>query len=182
MPSRTMIVGMVLNWLRHIPAALCDSLGEPHREESSYEPALPTRSIFLGNYALISFEAEAFDLPLHGELPKELAGTLYRNGPNPRFAPRGPNHHWVIGDGMIHPSMSRMAECPIAIAGCARRNGSWSTMHIGPCSAAGAIRQQPIHQCKARTVVSPILTSFGTAVSYLRWKKVIDRFRSIQRH
>jgi carotenoid cleavage dioxygenase-like enzyme len=97
-----MIVGMVLNWLRHIPAALCDSLGEPHREESSYEPALPTRSIFLGNYAPISFEAEAFDLPLHGELPKELAGTLYRNGPNPRFAPRGPNHHWFIGDGMIH--------------------------------------------------------------------------------
>ena len=47
MPSRTMIGGIVLNWLRHIPAALCDSLGEPHQEESSYEPALPPQSIFL---------------------------------------------------------------------------------------------------------------------------------------
>jgi hypothetical protein len=35
-----LIGGIVLNWLRHTPAALCDSLGEPHQEESSYEPAL----------------------------------------------------------------------------------------------------------------------------------------------
>ena len=39
---------------------------------------------------------------VRGELPKELAGTLYRNGPNPQFAPRDSNHHWFIGDGMIH--------------------------------------------------------------------------------
>ena len=32
---------------------------------------------------------------------KELLGTLYRNGPNPQFAPRGP-YHWFGGDGMIH--------------------------------------------------------------------------------
>ena len=36
-----------------------------------------------------------------GEMPKELCGTLYRNGPNPQFAPRGP-YHWFGGDGMIH--------------------------------------------------------------------------------
>ena len=42
-----LIGGIVLNWLRHTPAALCDSLGEPHQEESSYEPALSPRSIFL---------------------------------------------------------------------------------------------------------------------------------------
>ena len=34
-------------------------------------------------------------------MPKELCGTLYRNGPNPQFAPRGP-YHWFGGDGMIH--------------------------------------------------------------------------------
>jgi hypothetical protein len=45
--SRAMIGGIVLNWLRRIPTALCDSLGEPHQEESSYEPALPPQSIFL---------------------------------------------------------------------------------------------------------------------------------------
>jgi carotenoid cleavage dioxygenase-like enzyme len=62
----------------------------------------PLDPFFSGNYAPISFEADAFDLPPRGELPKELAGTLYRNGPNPQFAPRDPHHHWFIGDGMIH--------------------------------------------------------------------------------
>ena len=36
-----------------------------------------------------------------GELPSGLAGALYRNGPNPQFAPRD-EHHWFAGDGMIH--------------------------------------------------------------------------------
>ena len=62
----------------------------------------PADPFFTGNYAPISFEADAPDLPLRGELPKDLVGTLYRNGPNPQFAPRDRNHHWFIGDGMIH--------------------------------------------------------------------------------
>ena len=49
----------------------------------------PEQSFFSGNYAPVTFEADAPDLPLRGELPKELAGTLYRNGPNPQFAPYG---------------------------------------------------------------------------------------------
>jgi len=62
----------------------------------------PADPFFAGNYAPFTFEADAADLPLRGALPKDLAGTLYRNGPNPQFAPRDPNHHWFIGDGMIH--------------------------------------------------------------------------------
>jgi carotenoid cleavage dioxygenase-like enzyme len=62
----------------------------------------PEKPFFSGNFAPVSFEADAPDLPLRGELPKGLAGTLYRNGPNPQFAPRDQNHHWFIGDGMIH--------------------------------------------------------------------------------
>jgi carotenoid cleavage dioxygenase-like enzyme len=62
----------------------------------------PTDPFFCGNYAPLSFEADAPDLPVRGELPKDLAGTLYRNGPNPQFAPRDHDHHWFIGDGMIH--------------------------------------------------------------------------------
>ena len=50
----------------------------------------PAQPFFVGNYAPISFEADAPDLPVRGELPKDLAGTLYRNGPNPQFAPRDP--------------------------------------------------------------------------------------------
>lgn len=62
----------------------------------------PTDHPFLrGYYAPVHTEADAANLPVTGELPADLAGTLYRNGPNPQFAPRGP-YHWFAGDGMVH--------------------------------------------------------------------------------
>src|SRR5579872_3346907 len=54
-----------------------------------------------GNLAPVHEEIIALDLPVRGDLPGELSGTLYRNGPNPQFAPRG-HHHWFAGDGMVH--------------------------------------------------------------------------------
>lgn len=55
-----------------------------------------------GNFAPVRSEDEFPDLPIEGEIPSALAGTLYRNGPNPQFEPRDPDHHWFAGDGMIH--------------------------------------------------------------------------------
>jgi carotenoid cleavage dioxygenase len=56
-----------------------------------------------GNFAPISMECEAPHLPVTGELPRGLAGTLFRTGPNPQFPPPDPSrHHWFIGDGMVH--------------------------------------------------------------------------------
>ncbi len=52
------------------------------------------------NIAPISFEADAPNLAIEGELPRELNGTLYRNGPNPQFP--SPSSHWFVGDGMLH--------------------------------------------------------------------------------
>jgi carotenoid cleavage dioxygenase-like enzyme len=52
------------------------------------------------NLAPISFEADAPFLKVKGELPRELNGTLYRNGPNPQFDVSGA--HWFVGDGMLH--------------------------------------------------------------------------------
>jgi carotenoid cleavage dioxygenase len=46
-------------------------------------------------------EGEIRDCAVVGEIPRDLAGTLYRNGPNPQFAPRG-SYHFFTGDGMIH--------------------------------------------------------------------------------
>ena len=64
--------------------------------------AFPTDNPFLrGYYAPVNTEADAAHLHITGDMPKELCGTLYRNGPNPQFAPRGP-YHWFGGDGMIH--------------------------------------------------------------------------------
>ena len=64
--------------------------------------AFPTDNPFLrGYYAPVNTEADAAHLHISGEMPAGLLGTLYRNGPNPQFAPRGP-YHWFGGDGMIH--------------------------------------------------------------------------------
>ena len=64
--------------------------------------AFPSDNPFLhGYYGPVNTEADAGHLHITGEMPKELCGTLYRNGPNPQFAPRGP-YHWFGGDGMIH--------------------------------------------------------------------------------
>jgi carotenoid cleavage dioxygenase-like enzyme len=55
------------------------------------------------NFGPIATEYELTDLPVVGELPRGLNGTLFRNGPNPQFAPLDPSrHHWFVGDGMIH--------------------------------------------------------------------------------
>ena len=52
------------------------------------------------NFAPVAEETTAFDLPVKGEIPRELAGRLLRIGPNP-LAP-GPKHHWFVGNGLVH--------------------------------------------------------------------------------
>jgi carotenoid cleavage dioxygenase-like enzyme len=54
----------------------------------------------LSNLAPIPMECDAPFLRIQGELPRELNGTLYRNGPNPQF--EAPGAHWFVGDGMLH--------------------------------------------------------------------------------
>jgi len=53
-----------------------------------------------GNFAPVLDEIDV-ELAVTGRIPPELAGALYRNGPNPQFVPRG-EYHWFGGDGMIH--------------------------------------------------------------------------------
>ncbi len=62
---------------------------------------MPENPFLMGSYAPWPMEGEIRDLVVEGEIPAELSGTLYRNGPNPQFAPRG-DYHWFDGDGMIH--------------------------------------------------------------------------------
>jgi len=53
-----------------------------------------------GNFAPITTEYDVPAAKLLGELPRELNGTLFRNGPNPQFP--APAAHWFSGDGMLH--------------------------------------------------------------------------------
>lgn len=52
-------------------------------------------------YEPVARETTADDLPVIGEIPVDLYGAFYRNGPNPAAAPQG-LHHWFDGDGMLH--------------------------------------------------------------------------------
>ena len=46
-------------------------------------------------------ECDVNDLVIEGQIPKELNGSFYRNGPNPSTRLRG-HYHWFAGDGMVH--------------------------------------------------------------------------------
>jgi len=55
-----------------------------------------------GNFAPVAEELTATELTVTGSIPKDLEGRFLRNGPNPRSAPNIENHHWFLGDGMVH--------------------------------------------------------------------------------
>jgi carotenoid cleavage dioxygenase len=54
-----------------------------------------------GNYAPVTQEVTATDLPVTGNLPDWLEGRYLRNGPNPMAADPA-TYHWFTGDGMVH--------------------------------------------------------------------------------
>ena len=54
-----------------------------------------------GVYAPTVNEIEADNLEVEGELPPDLVGAYFRNGPNPVFAPKN-RYHPFDGDGMVH--------------------------------------------------------------------------------
>ena len=59
-----------------------------------------------GNFAPVTDEVTAFDLPVTGEIPDHLDGRYLRIGPNPRLDGPGAvdpdSYHWFIGAGMAH--------------------------------------------------------------------------------
>ena len=55
-----------------------------------------------GAYAPLLLEGQIADCVVEGDLPAGIAGSYYRNGPNPQYPPRGPYANWYDGDGMVH--------------------------------------------------------------------------------
>ena len=76
------------------------SRGEPFAAPTTTAELDPETPWWLQRgYAPVTKEVSAFDLPVSGALPPELAGTYVRNGSNPRT---GTSPHWFFGDGMLH--------------------------------------------------------------------------------
>jgi carotenoid cleavage dioxygenase-like enzyme len=63
--------------------------------------AMPDNRFLQGAFAPIDQEYTVQDLPIQGEVPSDLNGSFYRNGPNQQFPPRG-DYHLFAGDGMTH--------------------------------------------------------------------------------
>lgn len=59
-----------------------------------------------GPFAPVLQEEVLTDLPIIGKIPIDLNGVYLRNGPNPRFKPKGA-YHPFDGDGMIHAAHFR---------------------------------------------------------------------------
>ncbi len=55
-----------------------------------------------GHHQPVRFEADAPDLIVEGDIPEDLAGVFYRNGPEPLYPTREGEHHWFDGDGMVY--------------------------------------------------------------------------------
>ncbi|CAM9409361.1 unnamed protein product, partial [Hapterophycus canaliculatus] len=65
-------------------------------------PAQEKDNKFLcGTYGPVQEEHTVHECEVIGVLPEAVAGQYARNGPNPRFTPKG-GYHWFDGDGMIH--------------------------------------------------------------------------------
>ncbi len=54
-----------------------------------------------GAFAPVLEETVLTDLPVEGAIPADLNGVYLRNGPNPKYEPKG-SYHPFDGDGMIH--------------------------------------------------------------------------------
>jgi carotenoid cleavage dioxygenase len=62
----------------------------------------PDNVYLSGPMAPSGIECDAPDLVVEGELPADLRGVYFRNGPDPLYPPReGDEYHWFHGDGMI---------------------------------------------------------------------------------
>jgi 8'-apo-carotenoid 13,14-cleaving dioxygenase len=70
--------------------------------EKPIDPTATGNRYLSGNYAPVSEEVTAFDLPVEGTIPEVLAGRYLRNGPNPLGDVDPATHHWFTGDGMVH--------------------------------------------------------------------------------
>lgn len=62
---------------------------------------MSTMTYLEGNFAPVPDEIDAVDLVITGALPASLEGRYIRTGPNP-IAADPSNHHWFVGEGMLH--------------------------------------------------------------------------------
>ncbi|MFK7915403.1 MAG: carotenoid oxygenase family protein [Pseudomonadales bacterium] len=69
---------------------------------SSPAPASSVNFFLDGNFSPVAEERDATDMPVQGQIPRDLAGNFLRVGPNPAHIFSEAAYHTFDGDGMIH--------------------------------------------------------------------------------
>ena len=129
------------------------------------------------NLAPIPMECDAPFLKVTGELPRELNGTLYRNGPNPQFD--APGAHWFVGDGMLHAFHLENGRASYRNRWV--RTPKWQAEHdAGRALFGGFGRKLPDTPASTSPTMaaSPTPTSSSMPAACWRWRKAICRPRS----
>lgn len=62
----------------------------------------PGNDYLAGIFAPVDKEITAWEMPVIGEIPRDLDGCYIRNGHNPIHQPASGRYHWFDGDSMVH--------------------------------------------------------------------------------
>jgi len=116
-----------------------------------------------GRFEPVDTEIDATDLSVEGEVPRDLTGSYFRNGPNPRFTPLGSYtcRSPLSGDGA---SRSRTLRTPTVCSSSSKSSRSSER----PCAASSrkvALEglRCPAGQCFPRSVTArPLLRRLTT--------------------
>ena len=133
-----------------------------------------TTQVARTNLAPIPMECDAPFLKVVGELPRELNGTLYRNGPNPQF--EAPGAHWFVGDGMLHAFHLENGRASYRNRWV--RTPKWQAEHDAGRALFGGFGRKLPDAPASITQDLPTPTSFFMAGACSRWRKATCRPRS----
>lgn len=86
-----------------LAAVLCNAVDDLINKfiDNPLRPFVDPRLVLAGNFAPVQETAPVECDKIQGTLPACVDGVYIRNGPNPRYVPRG-GHHLFDGDGMLH--------------------------------------------------------------------------------
>ncbi|KAG9456187.1 hypothetical protein H6P81_000695 [Aristolochia fimbriata] len=86
-----------------IPTLLCNAFDDIINNfvDPPIRPSVNPKYVLSDNFAPVDELPPTECMEVEGELPPCLDGAYIRNGPNPRYLPRGP-YHLFDGDGMLH--------------------------------------------------------------------------------
>src|SRR5919197_3842279 len=82
-------------------AAAATHLTHPHGHAIAQTAESPVNPFLTGGFAPVQDELTVENLPVRGEVPRDIAGVYMRNGPNPAYPPIS-YFYPFDGDGMIH--------------------------------------------------------------------------------